>query len=238
MGIPLTISATCWACAGYNVHIWDPSPTQCHEALKYFLDNISIYQQYVAVKPGEVTLAIDLKHAVSNAWLAVECAPENLEIKQNVFSDLEGVCDPDCILSTNSSSYKSSAITRKTSEGIKNRILNTHYFMPPHVRIVELMTSGCTASDIFPFLRSRMQEAGLSVYVAKRESTGFIHNRVWAAIKRELLMVVSEGVADPKTADDIFFEAIVKPGTRPFVAMDRTRFPSSFIKSGIVSTAC
>ncbi|KAJ5346602.1 hypothetical protein N7541_009084 [Penicillium brevicompactum] len=207
--------ATCWACAGYNVHIWDPSPTQCHEALKYFLDNINIYQQYVSVRPGEVTLAIDLKHAVSNAWLAVECAPENLEIKQNVFSDLEGVCDPDCILSTNSSSYKSSAISRKMSEGIKNRILNTHYFMPPH-----LMTSGCTASGIFPFLRSRMQEAGLSVYVAKQESTGFIHNRVWAAIKRELLMVVSEGVADPKTADDIFFEAIVKPGTRPFVAMD------------------
>lgn len=150
----------------------------------------------------------------------VECVPENLCLKQKVFCDLESVCMRDCILSTNSSSFKSSAISKK-SHGAQNRILNTHYFMPPHVRIVELMTNGFTAPDVFPFLKRRMEDAGLSVYVAKKESTGFIHNRVWAAIKREMLQVVSEGVADAKTADDIFFEAIVKPGTRPFVAMDR-----------------
>ncbi|CAG8934983.1 unnamed protein product [Penicillium salamii] len=213
-------TATCWACAGYNVHVWDPNSKQCSEAVDYFHENLTIYQQYSSTKPGQVSTAEDLKNATSNAWLVVECAPENLEIKQNVFSDLEEVCPPDCILATNSSSYKSSAISLKMSGGTKSRVLNTHYFMPPHVRIVELMTSGSTDSNIFHFLQCRMQEARMRVYTAKKESTGFIHNRVWAAIKRELLMVVSEGVADPKTADDIFFEAIVKPGTRPFVAMD------------------
>ncbi|CAG8113827.1 unnamed protein product [Penicillium salamii] len=212
--------ATCWACAGYNVHVWDPNSRQCSEAIDYFHENLTIYQQYASTKPGQVITAEDLENAASNAWLVVECAPENLEIKQNVFSDLEGMCPPDCILATNSSSYKSSAISLKMGDGTKIRVLNTHYFMPPHVRIVELMTSGSTDSNIVHFLQCRMQEARLSVYTAKKESTGFIHNRVWAAIKRELLMVVSEGVADPKTADDIFFEAIVKPGTRPFVAMD------------------
>ncbi|CAG7997395.1 unnamed protein product [Penicillium salamii] len=212
-------TATCWACAGYNVHVWDPNSKQCSEAVDYFHENLKIYQQYSSTKPGQVSTAEDLNNATSNAWLVVECAPENLEIKQNVFSDLEEVCPPDCILATNSSSYKSSAISLKMS-GTKSRVLNTHYFMPPHVRIVELMTSGSTDSKVFHFLQCRMQEARMRVYTAKQESTGFIHNRVWAAIKRELLMVVSEGVADPKTADDIFFEAIVKPGTRPFVAMD------------------
>ncbi|CAG7931677.1 unnamed protein product [Penicillium olsonii] len=212
--------ATCWACAGYNVQVWDPNPNQCSEAVKYFRENITIYQQYISTTPGEVSQTVDLEAAASDAWLAVECVPENLEIKQDVFSDLEAVCQVDCILATNSSSYKSSAVSQKTRPETRNRVLNTHYFMPPHVRIVELMTSGSTDTAIFPFLKSRMREVGLSVYVAKKESTGFIHNRVWAAIKRELLMVVAEGVADPKTADDIFFEAIVKPGTRPFVAMD------------------
>lgn len=190
-----------------------------------------IYQQYASVIPAQVIPAVDLTHAVSRAWLVVECVSENLALKQKVFCDLESVCTPDCILSTNSSSYKSSIISEKTRHA-RNRILNTHYFMPPHVRIVELMTNGCTAPNIFPFLNKRMEEAGLSVYVAKKESTGFIHNRVWAAIKRELLKVVSEGVADPKTADDIFFEAIVKPGTRPFVAMDR-----SFLNLGFQGTS-
>ncbi|CAG8076506.1 unnamed protein product [Penicillium nalgiovense] len=211
--------ATCWACAGYNVYVYDHDVRQCREAVTYFDENKVIYQQYASVIPAQVIPAVDLTHAVSRAWLVVECVSENLALKQKVFCDLESVCTPDCILSTNSSSYKSSIISEKTRHA-RNRILNTHYFMPPHVRIVELMTNGCTAPNIFPFLNKRMEEAGLSVYVAKKESTGFIHNRVWAAIKRELLKVVSEGVADPKTADDIFFEAIVKPGTRPFVAMD------------------
>ena len=219
--LSLMRSATCWACAGYNVYIYDPDAAQCREAVEYFEGNKTIYQQYVSATPGQVLLAVDLTQAVSNAWYVVECVPENLDIKQKVFSDIESLCASDCILSTNSSSYRSSTISEKTGHTVRNRILNTHYFMPPHVRIVELMTNGHTAPNIFPFLKKRMEEAGLSVYIAKKESTGLIHNRVWAAIKRELLMVVSEGVADPKTADDLFFEAIVKPGTRPFVAMDR-----------------
>ncbi|ENH98578.1 hypothetical protein COCC4DRAFT_67231 [Bipolaris maydis ATCC 48331] len=102
----------------------------------------------------------------------------------------------------------------------KRRTLNTHYFMPPHVRVVELMTSGNTAPEIMSLLVDRMKTVGLKPFVAKRESTGFIQNRVWASIKREMLHVVAEGIVDAQTADDIFVETIVRPGTRPFAAMD------------------
>jgi 3-hydroxyacyl-CoA dehydrogenase len=46
---------------------------------------------------------------------------------------------------------------------------------------------------------------------AKRESTGFIFNRIWAAIKREVLAVISEGVADPATIDSIWREQYRSP---------------------------
>jgi 3-hydroxyacyl-CoA dehydrogenase len=68
------------------------------------------------------------------------------------------------------------------------------------------MTSGYTAPGIFPFLVERHKEAGLHPVVALKESTGFIFNRIWAAIKREVLSVIAEGVASPETIDSIWIE--------------------------------
>ena len=72
--------------------------------------------------------------------------------------------------------------------------------------MVELMTSGHTDPGIFPFLADRLKEAGLHPLVAMRESTGFILNRIWAAIKREVLSVLAEGVATPETIDSMWIE--------------------------------
>lgn len=72
--------------------------------------------------------------------------------------------------------------------------------------IVELMTCTYTSENIFPFLVARFKEAGLKPVVALKESTGFIFNRIWAAIKREVLSVMAEGVARPETIDGIWRE--------------------------------
>ena len=94
----------------------------------------------------------------------------------------------------------------KVQESTRSRILNTHYMMPPIIRIVELMTDGYTAPEIFPWLSERHVEAGLSPYVAARESTGFIFNRVWAAIKREILTILADEVSTPQEFDKIWIE--------------------------------
>lgn len=78
--------------------------------------------------------------------------------------------------------------------------------MPPEALIVELMTDGHTSEKIFPFLIERHKEAGLHPIRALKESTGFVFNRVWAAIKREVLMVLMEGVSTPKEIDHVFRE--------------------------------
>ena len=162
-----------------------------------------------------------LASAVQNAWHVIECVPEDLRAKHAVFADLAALTAADCILATNSSSFRSARVAETLPLHVRARVLNTHYFMSPHVRAVELMTCGCTAGAVLAFLGKRLREVGLSVYTAQRESTGFIQNRVWAAVKREVLAVVAEGVAEPGVVDEIFFETVVKPGLRPFVAMDR-----------------
>lgn len=78
--------------------------------------------------------------------------------------------------------------------------------MPPEALIVELMTDGKTEPAIFPWLEERHKEAGLHPIVAMKESTGFVFNRIWAAIKREVLKVIYEGVSTPDQIDKVFME--------------------------------
>lgn len=76
---------------------------------------------------------------------------------------------------------------------------------------MELMTSGSTASKIFHFLSQEMTKCGLKPVTAKKESSGFIFNRIWASIKREVLMVIAEGVADPQTIDQVWMDMYQSP---------------------------
>jgi len=73
------------------------------------------------------------------------------------------------------------------------------------------MTSGSTADRIFPLLEEELSKAGLHPVTALKESTGFIFNRIWAAIKREVLAVIQEGVASPETIDSIWKEQYGSP---------------------------
>ncbi|WPH02917.1 Hypothetical protein R9X50_00578700 [Acrodontium crateriforme] len=203
--------ATVWVSGGYTVHLRDPSEKQRSEAQKYLDENVDFYAQTTRKTPGTLKVFEDLKPSIENAWLVIECVPEKLEIKQTTFADLEKFAPKDAILCSNSSSYKTSEMIPELEEATKERVANMHYMMPPQARVVELMTSGTTRAEIFPFLVEHLEIAGMHPYVALRESSGFIFNRIWAAIKREVLSVISEGVATPKTIDNLWKEQYGSP---------------------------
>ncbi|KAL2023615.1 hypothetical protein VTK56DRAFT_1772 [Thermocarpiscus australiensis] len=204
--------AACWASAGYNVHIRDVDRQQVNGAAQYIRDELWKYKP--KVKPDEVSVKgfLDLKPAVEDSWLVIECIPEKLGLKIDAFAELERLVPPDTILATNSSSYKSREIAAKVKPETAQRMLNSHYFVPPDIRVVELMTSGSTHHEIFPFLQEHLRHSGMIPVVVRRESTGFILNRVWAAIKRECLMVLSEGVTSPEELDMVWKEVFVRNG--------------------------
>jgi 3-hydroxybutyryl-CoA dehydrogenase len=66
----------------------------------------------------------------------------------------------------------------------------------------------------------KLPDYGLAPFRVRRESDGFIFNRIWAAIKRECLMVVEEGVAGPEDVDEMW-RIFTRPGIAPFELMDR-----------------
>jgi 3-hydroxybutyryl-CoA dehydrogenase len=175
----------------------------------------------LATLPGSTAGSIegvsDMTAALKDAWLVVESVPENLELKKDIFKQVDALSESDAILASNSSSYSSSAF----ADSVKNpaRLLNTHFLMPPGITPVELMSSGRTDAAVIQLLVDVLPGYGLTPYVVQRESMGFIFNRIWAAIKRETLAVVAEGVASPEVVDAIYSQGTGSP-TGPFRLMD------------------
>ncbi|KAE8376418.1 NAD(P)-binding protein [Aspergillus bertholletiae] len=209
-----------WASGGYDVIIRDPSAEQRADGIAYIQENVALYAQKTGKKPGKAEAVEELADAVKHAWLVIEAVPEKLHLKINTFAELETVAPADCILASNSSSYKTSEMLTKVGTDTKTRILNMHYYMPPDCMIVEIMTDGYTDSAVFPFIVERSKEVATLPYVARKESTGFIFNRLWAAVKREALTILAEGVSVPEEIDSMWLEMFVKGGAAPCRTMD------------------
>ncbi|RFU80367.1 dehydrogenase, multihelical [Trichoderma arundinaceum] len=209
-----------WASAGYNVRIRDPSAQQRADGIAYVEENVASYAQKTGKMPGKAEAFENMQDAVANAWLVIEAVPEKIQLKIDTFAELDVLTPSDCILASNSSSYKSSEMLEKVSAGRKTQILNMHYYMPPQCMIVELMTNGLTGQEIFPFMVERSKEAATSPYVARKESTGFIFNRLWAAVKREALTILAEGVSVPEEIDSMWTEMFINGGSTPCRTMD------------------
>lgn len=214
--------ACMWAAGGWNVNIRDPSSEQRKAALQYVEKNINEYPMITGIsrKHGKVQVFEKLEDAVKDAWTVIEAVPEKLQLKIDTFAELEKATKPDCWLCSNSSSYKSSEMLEKVKPETRRRILNTHYMMPPESRVVELMTDGETDPEIFPFYVERLREVGFSPIVARKESTGFVFNRLWAAIKRESLTILSEGVSTPEELDAVWIEMYSGSKRGPCAMMD------------------
>ncbi|KAI5240958.1 3-hydroxyacyl-CoA dehydrogenase-like protein [Aureobasidium subglaciale] len=213
--------ACTWAAAGWTVHVRDPSPEQRNAAIHYVEQNVASYAKTISCSsPGKAIAFEDLEPAVKDAWTVIEAVPEKLQIKIDTFGDLAKMTKKDCLLASNSSSYKSGEMLEKVDDQTKKRVLNTHYMMPPDNRIVELMTDGFTDESVFPFYVERLKECGMSPIVAKKESTGFVFNRIWAAIKRECLTVLSEGVSTPEELDRVWVEMFSGGKAGPCAMMD------------------
>jgi hypothetical protein len=136
-------------------------------------------------KAGTIVGVGKMAAALKDAWIIFESVPEDLELKKDIFRQVDALSDPDAILASNSSSYASSAFADSVKD--PTRLLNTHFLMPPDITPVELMSCGQTDPAVIQLLVDLFPGYGLTPYVVERESMGFIFNRVWAAIKRETL---------------------------------------------------
>ncbi len=211
--------ALMFAAHGAQVRIHDLAEAQRDAALDFVTNNLPVLSEHRPdVVPGGVSADADIAEAVHDAWMVVEAIPEKLELKTQVFGQLDELAAADAILASNSSSYASRLFLDKVHH--PERVLNIHFYMPPKQAAVDVMSCGKTDRDVIDFVMATLPQFGLYPFEARKESTGFIFNRVWAAVKREALEVVAEGVSTPQEVDRMF-EVNTGSAAGPFRMMDQ-----------------
>src|SRR5689334_20619415 len=213
--------AAVYAAGGTDVNIFDLSADQRQAAQAYVEQHLDETRRTLGIdnsRTGRVEVYDDLGESVRGAWMVIEAVPERVDLKRKVFAQLDELAEPDAILASNSSSLPTSSFVQDVKH--PQRVLNTHYQQPPELNSVELMSSGQTDESLIDALMKKIPQYGLAPFRVRKESDGFIFNRVWAAIKRECLMVVAEGVATPEDVDEMW-RIFTRPGIPPFRLMDR-----------------
>ena len=162
---------------------------------------------------------VSASQAAATAEIVIEAVTERLEMKREVFKNLDRLCSPYTILATNSSSIRVSRIEDATNR--PDRVLNMHFYgFPWRSRVVELMRGTKTSDETLGRVREFSIMIGLTPLTVLKESTGFIFNRVWRAVKRECLHLVDDGVASFEDVDRAWM-CIYGTDCGPFGLMDR-----------------
>jgi 3-hydroxybutyryl-CoA dehydrogenase len=141
-----------------------------------------------------------LDAAIKDTELIVEAVPENLELKQEIFKNLGKKASPQTIMATNSSSIPVSHL--EESSGRPERCLNLHFYMPLHgMNIADVMGGTRTLPEVFEMGVSWVRSLGCIPLTVKKELLGFCFNRVWRAVKREVLYMWANDFVDFRDID-------------------------------------
>ena len=169
---------------------------------------------------GKLRYEAALPDAARAADLIIEAVPERLELKRQVFAQIDAVARASAIIASNSSSIRVSALQDATER--PERVANLHFYLPVwDSPMVEIGGGTCTRADVLDALSVFARAIGVLPLRVRGESTGFIFNRVWRAIKKEVMKVADSGIA---TVEDIDRAWMIKFGREqppPFAQMDR-----------------
>lgn len=143
----------------------------------------------------------DFEESVKDADFIIECIPENMEMKQDLFARVEKYCKEDAILATNTSVMSITEIAQKTNN--KVRVVGTHFWNPPYlIPLVEVVKSDYTSDEIFDTTYDLLKKVNKKPVKVNKDVPGFLANRLQHALWREAISIVENGIADAATVDE------------------------------------
>lgn len=150
----------------------------------------------------------------------VEAVIEDLELKKNVFKELDDLCGPDVILASNTSSMSLTEIAAATNR--PDRVCGMHFFNPvPLMRLVEVIRGFSTSDETMAVTTELAQKMGKTTVEVKKDSPGFIVNRIMIPHMVEAIKIVEEGIASIEDVDTAVKNGLNYP-MGPFELMDLT----------------
>lgn len=155
----------------------------------------------------KITLISNFSDMKKNADVVVECAPERLEIKREIFFQLDQFFSKETIFVSASSAIMMSQIASEISG--KNRCLIAHPGNPPHlIPIIELVPAEFTDPDVVTRIKKIFTRVGQMPVVLNREIEGFVFNRLQGAVLREAYCLVRDGVVSVEDIDKVMTEGL------------------------------
>ena len=195
------------ACAGIEVVMIDIQQdfvergvATIEKSLAKLVSKERMTQEDADAARSRISTAID-RSACADADLVVEAVPEILDLKLSIFSELDGICKPDCILATNTSSISISEIAAATSR--PSKVIGMHFMNPvPIMKLVEVINGKETSEDVTATVLSAAEKMG-KIPLMCNDSPGFVSNRILCPMINEAILTLQEGVAEPDAIDGI-----------------------------------
>ena len=143
---------------------------------------------------------LDLKEAVQNADLVIEAVTENPPLKKSVLADADKYAPAHAIIASNTSSISITEIGAATKRAEK--VCGMHFFNPPQVmRLIEIVRGIKTSDETVQVIKNVSEKLGKEAVVVKKDTPGFIVNRILIPAINEAVFLVAEGIAEPEDID-------------------------------------
>jgi 3-hydroxybutyryl-CoA dehydrogenase len=148
-----------------------------------------------------IRLAEELKD-IHSVGMVIEAVPEILELKQEVLSELENICDRAVIFASNTSGLPINKLAENLT--YPERFIGTHFFMPAQVvPLVEVIKGDQTSEMVSTKVMELFKEIGKKPVLLKKDIPGFIGNRIQHAMAREAISLLEKGIATAEEIDTV-----------------------------------
>jgi len=198
--------AIVFACAGFEVTLWDPAPQAVPDGIGFIADRLPELRDAGLLGEAPETVlarihpAASLAEAVREADYVQECGPERVPEKQALFAALDHAAPAGAVLASSTSGIPASAFT-ETLPG-RARCLVAHPVNPPYlIPLVELCPAPWTDPATVSQARELMTRAGQTPVTVAKEVAGFVLNRLQVALVAEAFRLVAGGVITPAELD-------------------------------------
>jgi 3-hydroxybutyryl-CoA dehydrogenase len=195
------------ACAGYEVvmidikqEFVDRGVSAIEKSLAKLVSKERMSQSDADAARARISTSID-RSACHDVDLAIEAVPEILDLKLSIFSELDQICKPECILASNTSSISISEIAAATSR--PEKVIGMHFMNPvPIMKLVEIINGKQTSVETNSAVIAAADKMGKTA-LSCNDSPGFISNRILCPMLNEAILTLQEGVAKPEAIDGI-----------------------------------
>lgn len=200
--------AQIFAVHGHKVLLVDVNEDLLNSAKDRIRANLNnLHKQGVELGPVEEIIeniypTADLGTACEGSTFIFEAVFEDLELKQQVFADLDSLCPANIILCSNTSVISITEIAEKAVH--RERIVGTHFWNPPYlIPLVEVVRAEESADWCISKTYDLLMRVGKHPVHVHKDVPGFVGNRLQHALWREAFAIIDEGICDPATVDEV-----------------------------------